>query len=119
MRAHSFQRRTSTPELAQLERTALHTELAELERPALTTELAQLQPSSLEASFPLGGGSFNTSPRRGGVLSSSLPSSSLTLTQELDAWPTWLKPAAELPPEREFQSSELSNFSFFWPIKMC
>ena len=33
-------------------------------------------------------------------LSSSLPSSSLTLTQELDAWPTWLKPAAELPPKK-------------------
>ena len=73
-----LQTRTLTPELSQLERTALHTELAELKRPALQTELEKLQPSSLEASFPLGGGSFKTSPRRGGVLSSSLPAYSLT-----------------------------------------
>ena len=88
-----LQTRTLTPELSQLERTALHTELAELERPALTTELAQLQPSSLEASFPLGGGSFKTSPRRGGVLRACLPPAYLDL--ELDTKsltpPSWLK----------------------------
>ena len=86
-----LQTRTLTPELSQLERAALHTELAELKRPALPTELEKLQPSSLEASFPLGGGSFNTSPRRGGVLSRAcllqLTFTSLTV---LDAI-LWLK----------------------------
>ena len=83
-----LQRRTSTTELSELERTASRTELSELQRTALHTELAELDHTSFEqaafkkaassfdlstaqlteASFPLGGGSFKTSPRRGGVL---------------------------------------------------
>ena len=103
----SFQTRTSSTELSQLERTALTTELSQLERTALTTELAQLQPSSFgessfdslespasekaastaqlcfkEASFSflLGGPCLKTSRRRGGVLSNTACRIQLTLT---------------------------------------
>ena len=82
----SFQRRTSTTELSELERTALHTELAEFERPALTTEFAQLEARRFDennfelskASLLLGSGRLETNSRRGGVLRDSLPSLTFT-----------------------------------------
>ena len=47
MAGKSFQRRTSTTELSQLQATTLPPELAELERTALHTELEQLESTSV------------------------------------------------------------------------
>ena len=111
-----LQRRTSTPELPELERTALHTELPELERRALEKAASGLELSPTTAQLEgklglfLGGGSFHTSPRRGGVLSSRACLPQLHLT-ELDhtalcgsslACVSFLKGS--------FVSSELGNF---------
>ena len=99
LRAHSFQddsfhdknfqRKTSTPEFAQLERTALHTELSHLEQRALEKAASRLELSTAQLcgklGLFLGGGSLHTSPRRGGVLRGKLALPSLPAY--LTAWP--------------------------------
>ena len=122
----SFPRIASTTELSQLQRQTSSIELAELERPTLNTELAQLvckqSPAlSLELttahlwgklSIFLGGSSFQTICFRGGVLSRSLPQTSLTLDElELVSILVMAQvlPASSLP-KRSF-SQHLSRFS--------
>ena len=94
-----LQRRTLTTELAELERRTLTTELAELDSTALHTELEQLQETALKKAAsslePLPAHSsfearnlatlvetrHKTAWLQGGVLSSQLLTSSLTLYQ--------------------------------------
>ena len=123
----SFQRRTSSTALSELERTTLHTEL---ERPALTTELAQLQTSSFqESSFELSfeepsftaqlcfqeasisllhGAQLSTAALRGGVISSTACLDQLELDQlELDH--DLVAQASPACLRKEVGSSELSS----------
>ena len=126
LRAHSFQddsfhdkssqRRTSTPELAQLERTALHTELSHLEQRALEKAASRLELSTAQLcgklGLFLGGGSLHTSPRRGGVLRGKLALPSLPAC--LTAWPQLVAQALlrELPVQKGASPLSLALFDF-------